>query len=296
MKTMQLSIIALVFLSLFYSCTKDSSVTANNIIIASTGKNTVLGKNSDVGIANESSKEKKPLLIPSDDNYEVNVNTPVTVSFTATDGESLAPVTCGRVFIYQLKNDVWVEVASNDAATATYTFTPTIVGECAYKFKAAFAPGGGTLNCRGSYAGVDFTTQPEICVNVTSPCVTEFTIGENVVAQPMGNGIYEFTITYTLTSPTAVTGVKFQGGATAGGNTGHQITDLGNTVVVNANNNNTVVKWEGNLEACTPQTVYFKYTRNFSCPATNAAVTGNWKASIGEVVLGEIAPLTYSCN
>ncbi len=91
-------------------------------------------------------------------------------------------------------------------------------------------------------------------------------------------------------------GIKFQGGATAGGNSGHAITDFGNTVVVNANNNNTVVKWTGDLQACTPQKVWFKYTRNFSCPATDAVVTGNWKASIGDVVLGEITPLTYTCN
>jgi hypothetical protein len=123
-----------------------------------------------------------------------------------------------------------------------------------------------------------------------------FTIVPTVEATNVGGGLYEFSITYVLTSPVDVSGVKFQGGATAGGNEGHDVTDFGNTSLVNDNKNNTVVKWTGDLQACTPTTVHFKYTRQFGCPATAAQVTGNWKASVGDITLGEIAPITYSCN
>ena len=111
----------------------------------------------------------------------------------------------------------------------------------------------------------------------------------------MGNGLYEFTVTYTLTSPNGVTGVKFQGGATSGGQFQHELTDNG-PFAVKANNQNSVLTWNGDLSACTAKNLTFKYRRNFSCPTTAATVTGNWKASVGESVLGEIAPLTYSCN
>ena len=240
----------------------------------------------------------KPVLTPSQSPAPATTGNPVTVSYTATDPGTSAAVNCGRVIIYQWNGSAWVEVASGFSPTASFTFTPLTANDCAYKFRAGFTPGGGSggVNCSGSYAGVDYTTQQDFCVDVIDACVSIFTIEGNVTGTDIGNGLYEFTVTYTLTSPIDQTGVKFQGGATAGGNSGHAITDLGNTVVVNANNNNTVLKWEGNLVACQPQTVSFKYTRNFSCPATDAAVTGQWSAKSGETVLGLIAPLTYSCN
>jgi len=131
---------------------------------------------------------------------------------------------------------------------------------------------------------VNYEDGTAFCVDVIQQtCVTTFTIGSNVSAVNLNNGLYEFTITYTLTSPVDVSNVN-------------SITDYGNTVVVNANNNNTVVKWVGDLKACTPQTVSFKYTRNFSCPATDAYVTGDWSASTSTQDLGTISRLTYSCN
>jgi len=240
----------------------------------------------------------KPILTPSQNPTPAITGNPVTVSYTATDPGTSAAVNCGRVFIYQWDGSAWAEVASAPSPTASFTFTPLTATDCAYKFRAGFTPGGGSggVNCSGSYAGVDYTTEQDFCVDVIEPCVSVFTIDGNVTGTDIGNGLYEFSVTYTLTSPTDQTGVKFQGGATAGGNTGHAITDFGNTVVVNANNNNTVLKWEGNLVACQPQSVSFKYTRNFSCPATDAAVTGQWSAKIGETVLGLIEPLIYSCN
>ena len=70
-------------------------------------------------------------------------------------------------------------------------------------------------------------------MDVTRPCVNVFTIEPTVEATNIGGGLYEFSITYVLASPVDVSGVKFQGGATAGGSTGHELTDFGNTSLVN---------------------------------------------------------------
>ena len=36
--------------------------------------------------------------------------------------------------------------------------------------------------------------------------------------------------------------------------------------------------WEGNLTACTPQPITFKYTRNFSCPVAAAVINSGCSA------------------
>jgi len=284
MKSLKVSWLGLIAI-VFFACNKDNGELTETDIAGSRFQSLA-------------SRTPKPVLTPSQNPAPATTGNPVTVSYAATDPVTSAAVNCGRVFIYQWDGSAWVEVASAPAPTASFTFTPLTATDCAYKFRAGFTPGGGSggVNCSGSYAGVDYNTEQDFCVDVIEPCVSVFTIDGNVTGTDIGNGLYEFTVTYTLTSPIDQTGVKFQGGATAGGNTGHAITDLGNTVVVNANNNNTVLKWEGNLVACQPQTISFKYTRNFSCPATGQPVTGQWSAKIGETELGLIAPLIYSCN
>ncbi len=287
MKTIKLGSIALLFFCIFSACTKDDLVSETNVITTSTNKAAKTNAQNEVtsGVA---------VLIRSLSG-EAKVGSPVTIIYTAKDDFNGMDITCGQLMIFQLIDAEWVKVAQSPAPSASYEFTPQQAGICAYEFKASFNGGagpGGTA-CQGTYNAMQ--TEGE-CVEVTNDCVTEFTIDSDVSANDLGNGLYEFTISYTLTSPEDVTNVKFQGGATAGGNSGHAITDFGNTSVVNANNNNTVVKWNGDLLACEPQVITFKYQRNFSCPATDAQVTGSWKASVGETILGEIASLTYSCN
>lgn len=289
MKVLKLPLLAL-FVVLF-SCKKDiHQSSAADSDLAS------VNKKSNISLQGEGTP--KPVLTPSQTPAPVAVGNSVTVSYTATDPNSNASINCGRVFIYEWDNSssTWVEVAVASSPTASFTFTPSTADDCAYKFRAGFAPGGGDVNCQGSYAGVDYTTQSDFCVDVIQPCVQAFTIGSNVSATNLGNGQYEFTVTYTLTSPVDVSGVKFQGGATSGGHFDHAMTDLGNTVVVNANLQNTVLKWEGDLHACQPQTVWFKYKRDFSCPATDEEVTGGWSAKTMTAELGSLSPLTYSCQ
>ena len=287
MKTIKTGSIALALFCIFSACTKGDLVSETLVQTSSTNKAVKTNAQNEV-------TSGEAVLVRSLSN-EAIVGKPVTITYTAKDDFNNQDITCGQIQIFQLIEDEWVKVAQAPAPAASFTFTPSVAGTCAYEFKARFNGGAGPggTPCQGSYG--PYEKAPE-CVEVKNDCVTTFTIDSDVSASDLGNGLYEFTISYTLTSPEAVSNVKFQGGATAGGNSGHAITERGNTTIVNANNNNTVVKWEGNLEACTPQVVTFTYTRNFSCPATDATVTGSWKASVGETILGEIAPLTYSCN
>lgn len=285
MKTIKLGSIALALFCIFSACTKDDLVSETNVQTTST--NTAAKSN----VQNEVTSGETVLIRSLSD--EAKVGKPVTITYTAKDDFNNQDITCGQIKIFQLIDGEWEQVAQSPAPAASFTFTPAVAGTCAYEFKASFNGGagpGGTA-CGNTYKAM----QTEGCLAVTNNCVTAFTIDSDVSAMDLGNGLYEFTISYTLTSPEAVSNVKFQGGATAGGNSGHSL-QFGNTTLVNANNNNTVIKWEGDLEACKPQVVTFTYTRNFSCPVIGAIVTGNWKASVGDVTLGEIAPLTYSCN
>jgi hypothetical protein len=195
--------------------------------------------------------------------------------------------------LFQKINGDWVKVAEADVTASVhevvYNFVPSIAGDDVYEFRVHYIKSGGCDGFNTHMSGSYF-------LDVENQCVSEFTIIPSITGQNIGGGLYEFTISYTLISPVDVSGIKFQGGATAGGNVGHQITDLGNTSVVNANQNNTVLKWEGDLTACTPQTVNFKFTRNFSCPATDELITGAWSAVAGATTLGSINSLPYTCQ
>lgn len=287
MKTIKLGSIALLFFCIFSACTKDDLVSETSVQTRTTNKAAKTNAQNEV-----TSGDVELIQSLSD---EAKVGKPVTITYTAKDDFNNQDINCGQIQILQLVAGEWINVAQATAPAASFTFTPTEAGTCAYEFKAHFNPGagpGGTA-CGNAYKAMQTEGS---CIAVTNDCVTEFTIDSDVSAIDLGNGLYEFTISYTLTSPEDVNDVKFQGGATAGGNSGHAITNFGNTTLVNENNNNTVVKWNGDLEACHPQIITFTYTRNFSCPATDATVTGSWKASVGETILGEIDPLTYSCN
>jgi hypothetical protein len=286
MKALKLSsITAVLFFSIFSSCTKDScSLPLDDSDIAGLRSG---------GPSNTGNNDVSPSLkiVFNPDPGILNQTVSVTGTFDATTG--VAVPDCGKLQLFQKINGDWVKVADADVSSSvhevSYDFEPSIAGDNAYEFRVHYIKSGGC-------DGFSTTMSGSFFLDVENQCVTQFTIIPFVSAVNMNNGLYEFTITYALISPVDVSGVKFQGGATAGGNVGHQVTDFGNTIVVNANNNNTVLKWEGNLTACTPQVVSFKFTRNFSCPASDALITGAWSASAGGAVLGSIASLPYSCQ
>lgn len=290
MKSLRLSgFAALLLFSALYSCKKDSST-----LSGSSGSNLLLaGRNGGGGNTGPASKID-PTLVVNFNPDPATVNQPVTVTGTF-DGNTTIP-DCGQLQLFQRNIDgiTWDKVAdvtvSSSVHAVSYTFTPTTVGDNAYEFYVHYIASGGGCTDFGENKSASYF------LDVQSQCVSVFTITPSISAQDMGNGLYEFSVTYTLTSPVDVTGIKFQGGATAGGNYGHEVTDFGNTVVVNQNLNNTVLKWEGDLTACTPQEIHFKFTRQFSCPATNELITGAWSASAGATVLGSIDPVPYSCQ
>ncbi|TMI90586.1 MAG: hypothetical protein E6H06_17270 [Bacteroidetes bacterium] len=292
MKSLKLSsITALLFFSFFSSCKKDSSTvspdgtdqSASNLVNARAG-----------GGGNSSAADNvDPSLIVTfnPDPGVINQTETVTGTFDATTGVAIPD--CGKLQLFQKVDGNWVKVADADVSSlihqVSYVFTPTVAGDDAYEFRLHYIKSGGCDGFNTFMSGSFF-------LDVQNQCVSQFTIIPSVSAQNIGGGRYEFSISYTLISPVDVSGIKFQGGATAGGNVGHEVTDLGNTVVVNANNNNTVLKWEGDLRACTPQVIHFKFARNFSCPATDELITGAWSASAGGATLGYIDKLPYSCQ
>ena len=287
MKTLKTSCWGLLLVVLF-SCTKDVSSNALEMK-AEKGKPTL-------GTVQGTSK---PVLTASQNPGSATPGSPVTVTYNATNPLNQSAVACGRITIYMWNGMEWVAVANDVAPSVSYIFTPTSTNACAYKFRAGFTPGAGNQpdNCQGSFSGVDYTTQQDYCVIVSRPCVEKFTIDSHVSGVNKGKGVYEFTVTYTLSSQMDIDGVHFQGGATAGGNSNHVVTYRSAGLnIKHANKNNTVLEWDGDLKACTPQVITFSYTRNFSCPATMETVTGNWSASTSKEELGEIAPLVYSCN
>lgn len=287
MKTLSLSGIALLFVSIFTSCEKSSDTLVEDGIAGSALRLRTPGP-----ATPGASVDPSLIVVFNPDPAMVNETVSVIGTFDPTTG--VAVPDCGKLQLQQKINGDWVKVGEENLSASvhavTYDFIPAVVGDDAYEFRLHFIKSGGGCNAFNN------TFSASYFLDVKRPCVSVFTITPSVSAESIGGGLYEFTISYTLTSPEDLTGVKFQGGATAGGNSGHQLTNLGNTSVVNANNNNTVLKWEGNLTACAPQTVTFKYTRNFSCPATAAIVTGGWSAVQGVNLLGAIDPLPYTCE
>lgn len=309
MKALKLSTLAACLLLFAVSCTKSSDTLSSSSTSTTSSQNAVFGAkaggpgNEQQGGAQVQSNQPKDLtsititLNPNPVNQNSNYTVTGTVVFPET-------VETGKVVIERAvdANDDYTSVENADdwiqfyvenitSSVTSYTITKTALATedpGFYGFRLHFIPSGG--------AGVKSGKSTEVNLEVKRACVNTFTIKGNATAVPVGNGNYEFTITYELTSPVDVTGVKFQGGATSGGQFAHNVTNYGDFEVVNANLQNTVLKWTGDLTACQPKTLTFKYKRQFSCPATNALVTGDWSASAGGTELGTIAKLPYSCQ
>jgi hypothetical protein len=318
MKALKLSTIC-AFLLILSACTKDvdtlstssSSLSetseaqlSNNKVAATGGGQSGGSGTSGVtgGASIQGNGDVAPALTILYNSPEGTVGQPITVTGTFASGQT-AP-TCGKLQIQELINGQWVAKTVDTDGDGTpdadnvnvtsiidevnYTFTPTTPGTPAHNFRVHYIG----ANCRG-YANNFSDGFP---LNVVAACVQSFDIQKSASAVNNYDGTYTFTITFTLTSPNELTGVKFQGGATSGGQDKHDMLSMENLVVVNDNKQNTVLAWEGNLEKCKPQTMSFSYKRKFACPATEAAITGTWTAKQGETLLAEPVQVTHSCN
>jgi hypothetical protein len=309
MKALKLSTLAACIFLFVSSCTKTSDTLSSSSTSTTSSQNAVFGaKAGGQGseqqggnqVQSNQPKDLTSITINLNPN-PVNQNSNYTVTGMVVFPEA---VETGKVVIERAVDandnytsvenaDDWVQfyVENITSSVTSYTITKTALATedpGFYGFRLHFIPSGG--------AGVKSGKSTEVNLEVKRACVSTFTIKGNATAVPVGDGNYEFTITYELTSPVDVTGIKFQGGATSGGQFAHNVTSFGDFVVVNANLQNTVLKWTGDLTACQPKTLTFKYVRKFSCPATDALVTGEWTAKQGETLLADPVHVTYTCS
>jgi hypothetical protein len=309
MKALKLSTLAACLFLFVSSCTKTVDTLSSSSTSTTSSQNAVMGAKAggqggeqQGGATTTGNEEKTPVLTPSRIPAQASAGTPFTVSYTATDPGTGEEIECGVVTIFQWINNDWKPVASGPAPTVSFTIQNPTAGDCAYKFRAGFNSGGAgdAAPCRGGmYSGVGVGTQHDYCVNVAAACnIQDFGITGVATAVPVAGeeGMYEFTITFTLKTPEAIENIHFQGGATAGGQFEHELTDKGDMTVLHDNKQNTVLYWEGSLTDCGTESLTFKYKRRFSCPATDAVVTGDWTATVGGTQIGVPVWVTYSCG
>ena len=128
MKTIKLGSVALALFCIFSACTKDDLVSETNVQSNSTNKA------AKTNAQNEVTSGEAVLIRSLSD--EAKVGKPVTVTYTAKDDFNNQEITCGQIQIFQLVAGNWVQVAQASAPSASFTFTPTEAGTCAYEFKA----------------------------------------------------------------------------------------------------------------------------------------------------------------
>lgn len=324
MKTLKLSSLAAVIacLSLFTACTKDFETTAAPSSTASYDLNETSNakRGNDLEtLDNSLNKRKSKIELSGIDitlsPQRVNINNEVIVTGTIVSPELLSE---GVLFFERsakvdANGDVTAYVPSQFVETdpsfkwvrynkeiAISSLTPTLINsEYVYKISELFlATEKGDFGWR-----LHFQSRSNEAFNKTSSgidltvidCVQKLTIEPNVTAENIGNGNYAFTVTYKLTSPVDMDNIKFQGGATSGGQFQHDLTTSPGFEVKH-NNQNSVLTYAGSLKACTPLELSFTYIRKFNCPATDAAVTGEWKLESNNIEVAKVAPLLYTCN
>jgi hypothetical protein len=150
-----------------------------------------------------------------------------------------------------------------------------------------------TLKLAGNGNPVYFTSAYYLVGECVDACEYEGTslTGTVTNATNLGNGSWQFTVTYTVATEDALTGVKTQGGLTAGGNQGVSNVVASAGATVNYNNNNAVVNWTDDFAACTAKTYTVTFERVFS---GSGVITGDWSSKLSDgTVVGSANPLAY---
>lgn len=308
MKTLKMSSLAAVIacLYLFASCTKDSleaplaSSPESYDSYTSAAAKGGAGKESQAPV-DESETKKATVTFTA---FEIktspsNIGSTIGINGTVTFSE---PIYKAQIIVEKAttkdaagKWNNWtavpgfggkLELGKADAPQASFSFTnaftATEVGETGWR-----------IHVTGGEAVNSFSDEN---ILVIRDCVQDLTIEPQVTGKDLGDGNYELTVTYKLTSPVAIANFTFQGGASSGGQFQHEL-KASEGFSVKHNNQNSVLTYAGSLEACTPLEIGFTYTRKYSCAEDVAsAVTGNWTMVVNNEIVKEVAPLTYSCN
>lgn len=201
-----------------------------------------------------------------------------TVTITASFVED---VTAGTLRVEQLQPDnTWLIVKSTNLSTSvkslSYDLTSNVEGS--YTLRGFYTPTGGANFEQAQTAGSTVT--------FTSTCTGANLTANLVYATPVEDGLTEYKVAFTLTSCTAYSDVKLQGGISA--------TITGNVVATSAdgmqgtvkyNMNNAVVSWAG-LNVTQGYSNMFYVTFRMA-DSNKANPIGDWTAKAGDETIAE---------
>lgn len=215
---------------------------------------------------------------------------------------------------------VGTATASPGVSCLDITFTPSASSDCTdpnnqYKLDIKYNNSGGST-CSSTtwpdapYCNPGVVAQAStICIPVSAttcdpanPLTLTGTV--NSITDSAGLGIRSIIdVTYCVTSCKNITGVKVQGGATAGGNVGaylisysdHSlVTTAGGITYPHQLNNNWVLSWTTDLTAGTTKCFNFVYSRSLVTDCSD--ITGDWSAVAAGVTSATKAPLNACPN
>jgi hypothetical protein len=302
MKALKLSTLAACLLLFVASCTKTVDTLSSSSTSTTSSQNAVMGaKAGGQGGEQQGGSQQGQPDNPGGGNTKV---TPaLTITYNPTIGIKDQPVTvtgtfdgttaipqCGKFQLQQLVNGAWVAVGTQVDVTPTndeitYTFTPTVVGPTAYSFRLHYIASG---------QGCDFNqvmSEP-YTLEVVNPCLPlNLVIAEVKGTQQAGTNMYDFEVTYRVTSCPSYTGAKLQGGLTAV--TGFDGSDLSSSDAAaigqerkNTNNDNHIIQWNFEMGANYNHWFKVKFTKELKTAGTHQ-ITGNWSVEATNPNTGE---------
>jgi hypothetical protein len=149
-----------------------------------------------------------------------------------------------------------------------------------------------TLHLAGNCPPIQFSSTYYLVGECPSCQITGTSLAGSVIsATDLGTGWWRFTVEYTFSTEFAQTGVKTQGGLTAGGNLGVANVVASPGANIRYTNNNAVINWVDDFADCSSKTYTITFDRVFT---GSGVITGEWSSKLADgTVLGTAAPLSY---